>query len=105
VFFAWGEIYSLFPAAIGDIFGPKYSATNYGIQYTAKGTASFFAAPGAALLVESFGSWTMVLWVAVFCDLLAAVLAFFWLRPLAHRLAAGREQPMAVEAPRAAAAS
>ena len=23
VFFAWGEIYSLFPAAIGDVFGPR----------------------------------------------------------------------------------
>jgi OFA family oxalate/formate antiporter-like MFS transporter len=105
VFFAWGEIYSLFPAAIGDIFGPKYSATNYGIQYTAKGTASFFAAPGAALLVETWGSWTTVLWVAVLCDLIAAALAFFWLRPLAHRLALGREQPMAVEAPRPATVS
>ena len=39
-FFAWGEIFSLFPAAIGDIFGPTYATTNYGIQYTAKGLAS-----------------------------------------------------------------
>jgi OFA family oxalate/formate antiporter-like MFS transporter len=86
VFFAWGEIYSLFPAAIGDVFGPNYATTNYGIQYTAKGTASIFAGWGAAWLVESYGSWPPVFWVAVACDLLAAALAFFWLRPLAARL-------------------
>ncbi len=105
VFFAWGEIYSLFPASIGDVFGPKYSATNYGIQYTAKGTASIFAGWGAAWFVESGSSWATVLWVAVFCDLFAAALAFFWLRPLAHRLASGREQDIPAEAPRAATVS
>jgi OFA family oxalate/formate antiporter-like MFS transporter len=89
VFFAWGEIYSLFPAAIGDVFGPDYATTNYGIQYTAKGTASIFAGYGAARLFEAFGSWLPVLWVAVGCDILAAALAFFWLRPLAARLTQG----------------
>jgi len=84
VFFAWGEIYSLFPAAVGDVFGPRYAATNYGIQYTAKGTASIFAGVGAAWIFETWGSWEAVFWVAVFCDLFAAALAFFWLRPLAQ---------------------
>jgi OFA family oxalate/formate antiporter-like MFS transporter len=99
VFFAWGEIYSLFPAAIGDVFGPKYATTNYGIQYTAKGTASIFASWGAAFLVEAAWSWEHVFWVAVFCDLFAAGLAFFWLRPLAHRLAQGRAESFPVETP------
>ena len=36
MFFAWGDIYSLFPAAIADIFGSKHATTNYGIQYTSK---------------------------------------------------------------------
>jgi OFA family oxalate/formate antiporter-like MFS transporter len=89
VFFAWGNIYSLFPAAIGDLFGPKYATTNYGLQYTAKGTASFFAGVGAAWLVGIAGSWTPVFWVAIGCDLVAAALAFFWLRPLATRLTQG----------------
>jgi OFA family oxalate/formate antiporter-like MFS transporter len=93
VFFAWGEIYSLFPAAIGDVFGPDYATTNYGIQYTAKGTASVFAGWGAAKLVELAGSWIPVFWVAVSCDLLAAGLAFFWLRPLVRRLTHGRLKP------------
>jgi OFA family oxalate/formate antiporter-like MFS transporter len=90
VFFAWGEIYSLFPAAIGDVFGPEYATTNYGIQYTAKGTASIFAGWGAALLVETTGSWEPVFLVAVGCDLAAAALAWFCLRPLVARLAAER---------------
>jgi OFA family oxalate/formate antiporter-like MFS transporter len=105
VFFAWGEIYSLFPAAIGDVFGPKHSATNYGIQYTAKGTAGIFAAWGAARLVETWGSWEAVLWVAVVCDLLAAGLAYFWLRPLAHRHALGAGEAAGVEAASPATAS
>jgi OFA family oxalate/formate antiporter-like MFS transporter len=85
VFFAWGEIYSLFPAAIGDLFGPKFATTNYGLQYTSKGVASIFAGWGAAKLVEVTGSWLPVLWAAIGLDLLAATLAYFWLRPLAAR--------------------
>ncbi len=38
VFFAWGEIYSLFPATCTDIYGRKFATTNYGMLYTAKGT-------------------------------------------------------------------
>ena len=102
VFFAWGEIYSLFPAAIGDLFGPKYATTNYGLQYTSKGTASIFAAWGAAKLVEATGSWLPVFWVAVGCDALAAVLALLWLKPLAARTIAraqaGLNAPGAVSA-------
>src|SRR5262249_55440369 len=37
VFFAWGEIYSLFPATCTDIYGRKFATTNYGMLYTAKG--------------------------------------------------------------------
>lgn len=81
-FFAWGEIFSLFPATIGDLFGPAYATTNYGIEYTAKGLAAIFAGWGAALLVEFGASWVDVFWIAVGCDLLAAVLALFVLKPL-----------------------
>ena len=87
-FFAWGEIFSLFPATIGDVFGPDYAATNYGIEYTAKGVASIFAGWGAARVLELFGSWMPVFWIAVVGDLAAAVLALLWLKPLvAHAVA------------------
>src|SRR5262249_13732587 len=36
-FFAWGEIYSLFPSTATDTFGSKYATTNAGLLYTAKG--------------------------------------------------------------------
>ncbi len=88
-FFAWGEIYSLFPSAITDIYGTKYAATNYGIQYTSKGLATLLAAPGAAWLMQQTGSWMPVLYTAVAMDLGAAALAWFWLKPLvARRLSA-----------------
>ena len=40
VFFAWGEIYSLFPATCADLYGRKFATANYGMLYTAKGTAA-----------------------------------------------------------------
>jgi OFA family oxalate/formate antiporter-like MFS transporter len=81
-FFAWGEIFSLFPATIADVFGPRYASANYGVQYTAKGIAAIFAAWGAAHLVGILGSWVPVLWAAVVCDVTAACLALFCLKPL-----------------------
>jgi MFS transporter, OFA family, oxalate/formate antiporter len=48
-FFGWGEIFSLFPATCGDMFGRKYATTNYGFLYTAKGTASILVPIGSAL--------------------------------------------------------
>jgi OFA family oxalate/formate antiporter-like MFS transporter len=81
-FFAWGEIFSLFPATIADVFGPHYASANYGVEYTAKGFAAIFAAWGAAHIVGIFGSWIPILWAAVVCDLTAAALALFCLKPL-----------------------
>ena len=86
MFFAWGDIYSLFPAAIADIFGNKHATTNYGIQYTAKGVGSILAGPGAALLMAASHSWIPVFWGAVVCNVIAAGLAVFWLKPRVARL-------------------
>ena len=100
-FFAWGEIFSLFPAAISDVFGPDYATTNYGIQYTAKGTASIASGWSAAKILEATGSWIPVFWSAVSCDLLAAGLAFCWLRGLvARRIARQQEAALAEVSPR-----
>ncbi|HMG72891.1 MAG TPA: oxalate/formate MFS antiporter [Pyrinomonadaceae bacterium] len=90
MFFFWGDIYSLFPAAIADIFGTKYATTNYGIQYTAKGIGSILAGPGAALLMAASHSWIPVFWGAVACNVIAAGLAVLWLKPRVARLV--REQ-------------
>ncbi len=84
-FFAWGEIFSLFPAITGDLFGRKWATTNYGVVYTAKGLASLFAGPGAAWLFTKTGSWQRVFWAMIACDVTAALLALFWLKPVAKR--------------------
>ena len=86
MFFAWGDIYSLFPAAIADIFGSRHATTNYGIQYTAKGVGSILAGPGAALLMSAAGSWIPVFWAAVACNVIAAGLAVLWLKPTVARM-------------------
>jgi MFS family permease len=85
-FFAWGDIYSLFPAAIADIFGSKHATTNYGIQYTAKGLGSLLAGPIAAWINENNNSWTPVFWAMIACNVTAAALAVLWLKPLITRL-------------------
>jgi MFS transporter, OFA family, oxalate/formate antiporter len=84
-FFAWGNIFSLFPSITGDLYGNKWATTNYGVVYTAKGVAAAFAGPGAAWLFAKTGSWTKVFWAMIVCDLVAAFMALLWLKPLAKR--------------------
>jgi MFS transporter, OFA family, oxalate/formate antiporter len=48
-FFSYGEIFSLFPAMSGDLFGRKYATTNYGLLYMSKGVASLLVPVGSAL--------------------------------------------------------
>jgi OFA family oxalate/formate antiporter-like MFS transporter len=91
-FFAWGNIYSLFPSITGDLYGNKWATTNYGILYTAKGLATLFAAPGAAWLYARTGSWTKVFWAMIICDLIAAFMALLWLKPLAARVVKNSER-------------
>ena len=80
VFFAWGEIYSLFPATCGDTFGSKFATTNAGLLYTAKGTAALLV-PYSSLLTKATGSWHAVFYIAAAMNLTAAVLALVVLRP------------------------
>jgi OFA family oxalate/formate antiporter-like MFS transporter len=87
VFFAWGEIYSLFPATCTDIYGRTYATTNYGLLYTAKGTASLLV-PLANVLTNATGSWHAVFYVAAALNILAAVLALVVLKPMRMRITA-----------------
>src|SRR5438128_11965209 len=84
VFFAWGEIYSLFPATCTDIYGRKFATTNYGMLYTAKGTASLLV-PLANVLTNATGSWHAVFYVAAALNIIAAVMALAVLRPMRRR--------------------
>ncbi len=84
VFFAWGEIYSLFPATCTDIYGRKFATTNYGMLYTAKGTAALLV-PLANVLTTATGTWNAVFIVAAALNIGAAILALVALRPMRLR--------------------
>jgi OFA family oxalate/formate antiporter-like MFS transporter len=81
VFFAWGEIYSLFPATVTDTFGATYATTNTGLMYTAKGTASLLV-PLANVLVAAKGSWHGVFVTAASLNIIAALMAMVILKPM-----------------------
>lgn len=92
VFLAWGEIYALFSAITGDVFGPKNASGNYGILYTAKGMASIMAGWGAAAVAAAYaGSFTVPYYIAGAFDILAAGMALFILRPLIRKRIAGEQ--------------
>ena len=74
VFFAWGEIYSLFPSTCTDTFGSKFATTNAGLLYTAKGTAALLV-PYSNQIQKISGSWDTVFLIAAGANILAAVLA------------------------------
>src|SRR5215468_10284051 len=85
VFFAWGEIYSLFPTTCTDCFGVKYATTNAGLLYTAKGTASLLV-PLANLLVMETGGWKGAFIIASLFNVIAALMAIFILKPMRQKL-------------------
>jgi MFS transporter, OFA family, oxalate/formate antiporter len=91
VFFAWGEIYSLFPATCTDLYGRRFATTNYGMLYTAKGVAALLV-PLANVLYDATGkSWSAVFVVAALLNIIAAVMALVVLRPLRKRVMARTE--------------
>jgi OFA family oxalate/formate antiporter-like MFS transporter len=84
VFFAWGEIYSLFPAACRDTYGGRHAAANAGLLYTAKGTAALLV-PLSSALAERSG-WLGVFLAASALNAVAAVMAVVVLKPLRARM-------------------
>jgi OFA family oxalate/formate antiporter-like MFS transporter len=91
VFFAWGEIYSLFPATCTDAYGRRYATSNYGLLYTAKGTAALLV-PVTSLMAAGPGGWRNVFIAAAVMNFAAALLAMLVLRPLRLKMqAAARE--------------
>src|SRR5215469_9850751 len=81
VFFAWGEIYSLFPSTCTDVYGVKYATTNAGLLYTAKGTASLLV-PLGNVLAQATGSWHWVFVIGALMNAVAAIAALAVLKPL-----------------------
>src|SRR5690242_12157343 len=81
VFFAYGEIYSLFPAICGDAYGRRFASANAGLLYVAKGVASLLV-PLSSVIGATTGGWSMVFIAAAVMNFVAAVMAILVLRPL-----------------------
>jgi len=90
VFFAWGEIYSLFPSTCTDTFGAKYATTNAGLLYTAKGTAALLV-PAANYVQQTTGSWDSVFLIAAGANILASLLAILALKPWRRKVIAAQQ--------------
>jgi len=98
VFLFWGDIFSLFAATVGDAFGRQHVTVNYGIMYTAKGTASLLV-PLGNVLTHYTGSWHAVYAVGCGMNVVAALLGFFVLRPVINARLAPARPPEPVVAP------
>jgi OFA family oxalate/formate antiporter-like MFS transporter len=95
-FGVYGEIFSLFPATQGDTFGSKYAAANAGMLYTAKGTGALFV-PYAASIAKAHGYGTIFTLFLV-CNIIAALLALFVLKPMRERHFAKSRDPIGASA-------
>ena len=72
-FFGWGEIFSLFPSTLTDLYGTRTATVNYGFLYIAQGVGSLLGGPAAAALRTATGSWTPVFLIVAGLDLLTAL--------------------------------
>jgi OFA family oxalate/formate antiporter-like MFS transporter len=86
VFFTYGEIFSLFPSLSADTYGRKFATTNYGLLYTAKGTAALLV-PFANIIKDATGSWVPIFQTAAALNVCAALIAMFVIKPLRARKA------------------
>jgi OFA family oxalate/formate antiporter-like MFS transporter len=85
LFFAYGEIYSLFPAAAADSYGKKFVSANAGLLYTAKGMAALVV-PLATIVAAKFGGWNVVFTIIAGMNIVAALLAIIGMKPLRARI-------------------
>ena len=90
VFFAWGEIFSLFPSTLTDTYGPKHATANYGFLYIAQGIGSVLGGPVAAMLHDRTASWIPVFTTIIAMNFATACLAWFVLKPMRERWFASR---------------
>src|SRR5262249_35445036 len=72
-YFTYGQVFSLFPATLGDYFGGRNATSNNAVLYTSKGVASVLASYVAARLFESFGSWNAVFYGSAILALTSAL--------------------------------
>lgn len=67
-----GAPFALYPATVGDYYGPRYSTINYGITYTAKAWAGLISGWLSGYFVTQFGSYKVPLTLVAIASLIAA---------------------------------
>jgi MFS transporter, OFA family, oxalate/formate antiporter len=77
VFLTWGELYALFPAVLGDLYGSKNSALNYSFLYSAKGFAALLGSGIAATLFEKTGTWNYAFFGSAALAMVSALMALY----------------------------
>jgi len=87
LFLTYGEVFSLFPSLSADTWGRKFATTNYGFLYTSKGTAALLV-PVANVIKDHTGSWIPVFQLSAALNVVAALLAFFVIKPMRARKSA-----------------
>jgi OFA family oxalate/formate antiporter-like MFS transporter len=70
-----GAPFALYPATVGDYYGPKFSTVNYGITYTAKAWAGLISGWLSGYLVLKFGSYKLPLILVAMSSLMAAIIS------------------------------
>ncbi len=70
-----GSPFALYPATIGDYYGPRYSTVNYGITYTAKAWAGLISGYLSGYFVSRFGSFKIPLLLIAIGSILAALIS------------------------------
>lgn len=78
---AYGSLLSLFPSATYDFFGMKNSGVNYGLVFTAWGTASLIGPIIAGQVADATGGYGASYIISGVLLLLAAVITFFTRAP------------------------
>jgi OFA family oxalate/formate antiporter-like MFS transporter len=86
VFFAWGEIYSLFPATCGDTFGSRYARPMPDCCTPPRARRRLLV-PLTSVITAATGSWHAVFMLASGMAAASALLALFVLKPMrqAHK--------------------
>jgi OFA family oxalate/formate antiporter-like MFS transporter len=97
VFFAWGEIYSLFPATCCDTFGVEFAAANAGALYTAKGVGALVVPFAGTLAKRSDVGWQAVFTLIGATSVASALLALLVIKPLRARMASADLRRAGVE--------
>ena len=92
VYFAWGQIFALFPATCTDIYGSKFATDE--LQHALHGQGNGRSpGPLGNVLTTATGSWTAVFMVASALNIVAAILALVALKPMRVQMIARESRP------------